>query len=349
MNAIRRPLLVLAALSVIVVAGCGSGSGSVSKDAVAVVDGVEIPRTELDALIDRARGQYKAGKKVFPKAGTTDFQALQGQAVSFLVKREQNEQEAKRLSISVADDEIAKKFGELRTQFFGGDQKKFDEALKKQGTTKDELELDIRAQLLSEKLTAKAVEGVTVSDAEAKKYYDDNIAQYTKAESRDVRHILLAVKTAAGAAKVDFPKSLVLANDVRAQLVAGGDFAVLAKKYSDDPGSKDNGGKYPGIARGQFVPEFEKAMFSLDTNELSQPIKTDFGYHLIEPTSAVKSKSVEAFAKVEAQIKSQLLDTRNSERVATWAAELTKSYEGKVKYTAGFEPPAASTDTQPSG
>ena len=97
------------------------------------------------------------------------------------------------------------------------------------------------------------------------------------------------------------------------------------------------------------VAPFDKAAFSLKTNQLSAPVKTQFGYHLIQPTAAVKKGSVTPFAQVKAQIKSQLESERKNTAVNDWVEETQKSYEDKVQYAAGFEPPATSTDDATAG
>lgn len=344
----RRLLTALAAVLAVAAfaAGCGGGSGSVPDGAVAVVDGTSIPRAELDRLIDRTRSSYESQKRDFPKAGTAEYQALQAQAVTFLVQQEQYRQEAEALGLAITEADIDKELERVRKQFFDGNQKKLEEALAKQDTTIAELRSDIRARVLATKLTEDATKGITVSAADIRKYYDDNKSQYEKDESRSVRHILLAVKDKNGG--VDYPKSLAQADDVRAQLVAGGDFAALAKKYSQDPGSKDNGGKYE-FTRGQTVPAFDKASFTLDTNELSQPVKTEFGYHLIEPLAAVKPKTTQSFESVKAAIKSQLLETKKNDAVSKWAADIRAKYEGKVAYATGFEPPSTGDSSDTTG
>jgi parvulin-like peptidyl-prolyl isomerase len=134
------------------------------------------------------------------------------------------------------------------------------------------------------------------------------------------------------------------ADRIRTELVNGGDFAALAKANSIDPGSKDAGGKLT-VSKRQTVAPFDKAAFSLDTNELSQPIKTQFGYHLIQPLGAVKPGSVTPFAQVKDQIKTQLESETKNTAVNKWVADVEKEYKDKVQYAAGFEPPDTSTTT----
>jgi foldase protein PrsA len=315
----------LAALT-LVAAGCGD-SDEVPADAVAVVDGTDVKRSTLDELLARAKKSYAAQKRDFPKAGTAEYQSLQTQAVAFLVQRVEYEREGEKLGVDVTEAEITKKINEVKKQYFANDQKKFEAGLQEQGYTEATLRDDIRSQLVTEGIYDKVTNGVKVSDADARKYYDTNRDRYTVAESRSVRHIL--VKTKAEADKL------------HSQLAGGADFAALAKQSSLDPGSKDQGGKLT-ITRGQTVAPFDKAAFTLKTNELSQPVKTEFGYHLIQPLGDVKPGSVTPFAQVKQQIRTQLVSERKNTAVNDWVAETQKKYKDKVTYAAGFEPPDTS-------
>jgi parvulin-like peptidyl-prolyl isomerase len=327
----RSLALAAAALAAVtlVAAGCGD-SDEIPADAVAVVDGTTIPRSSLDSLLARAKKSYTAQKRAFPKAGTTEYQSLQTQAVAYLVQREEYAREADKLGIDVTDQQIAKKVDEVKEQYFGGSQAKFEKGLADQGYTRATLEEDIRSQLLTEGIYKKVTSDAKVTDADVNSYYEKNRANYTVPESRSVRHIL--VKTKADADRI------------RAELANGGDFAALAKANSIDPGSKDAGGKLT-VSKGQTVAPFDKAAFSLDTNELSQPIKTQFGYHLIEPLAAVKPGSVTPFAQVKDQIKTQLESESKNTAVNKWVADVEKEYKDKVQYAAGFEPPDTSATT----
>jgi parvulin-like peptidyl-prolyl isomerase len=325
----RLLLLPVLALAVVVAAGCGgSESASVPADAVAVVDGAPIAKTALDDLMGRAKITYKEQSRTFPKAGTTEYQSLQQQAVAFLVKREEYDVEAAALDVKVTDKQISDRMDEIQKQYYENDPKKFAAQVKKLGFTDATLKAELRANLVSDGLFEAVTKDVKVADADLKKYYDENKATYTTPESRDVRHILVAKKD--------------LALQIRQQLVDGADFAALAKKYSTDPGSKDLGGKYT-VTKGQTVPPFEKASFTLETNAISQPVKTQFGYHIIQPTADLKKASITPFASVKKQISTQLLDTKKQEAMVKWDEDLAKKYEDKVSYADGYAPPAAAT------
>jgi parvulin-like peptidyl-prolyl isomerase len=325
----RSLMLAAAALAALtlVAAGCGD-SDEVPANAVAVVDGTTITKESLDELLARAKTSYTQQKREFPKAGTPEYQSLQNQAVAYLVQREEYAREAEELGIDVTEADIDKKVAEVKKEFFQNSQQKFDQGLKQQGYTLAALREDIRAQLISEKIYEDITKDIKVSDKDLQTYYNNHRDKYSVPESRQVRHILVKTKAEA--------------DRIHDQLASGGDFTALAKQNSLDPGSKDEGGKLT-VSRGQTVAPFDKAAFSLKTNQLSNPVKTEFGYHLIQPLAAVKGGSVTPFAQVKDQIRAQLVEERKSIAVNDWAKDVEEEYAGKVTYAAGFEPPATTT------
>jgi parvulin-like peptidyl-prolyl isomerase len=344
-DALRKALLLLVALTLALAASACGGSGSdddsasndggqgettaaqtVPADAVALVAGQPVPKTAFDQLVSQAQATYKAEEREFPKPGTADYEAIKNQAVQFLVQRAQFEQEAKALGITITDADVDKRLDELKEQFFGGDDKQYQDALKEQGLTEEQVKADVRAQVVSEKLFETVTKDVNVTDADIQKYYDENKAQYEVQETRDVRHILVKTKKQA--------------DDLYAQLQDGADFGKLAKQFSDDPGSKDNGGKYEAVQKGQFVPEFDKYLFSAETNALSKPVKTSFGWHLIEPLSEITPPTTTPLAEVKTTIRQQLEEQRKNEAMTKWIDGLPAKYEGKIAYQVGFAPPA---------
>jgi parvulin-like peptidyl-prolyl isomerase len=320
---ISRILLLLCALVALVVTGCG-GDEDVPTDAVAVVDGEEIAKSDYDALIEQAKTSYKSQKRDFPAAGSQEFQTLKNQAVQFLVQREQFEQEAEALDVEITDKQVDARLAQIQKQYFGGDKAKYEKQLKEQGLSDAQVRRDIRSQIVSEKIFEEVTRGVKVTDQQIEDYYAKNKQQYSQPESREVRHILVKTK-----AKAD---------DIHAQLQADGDFAALAKKFSEDTGSKANGGKLT-IAKGQTVAPFDKAAFALKRNEISQPVKTEFGFHVIQALSDVKDTKVTPLKEVKDSIRQQLLQTKKNEAMTKWVDDLKKDYEDKVTYAIGFTPP----------
>ena len=336
----------LALTLVLALAGCGGGSGDVPSSAVAVVDGTEIARSELDELIEQAKARYKAQDQDFPKVGTPEYQSYQQQFVAFLVQREQFEQEAEELGLEISDADVEKLRADLLKTRFEGDEKKLAAALEEQGLTDEGLLKTLRVSVLSQKIFDSVTKDVKVTDTEALTDYTQNQEQYGTPESRDVRHILIAEKGTNG--QVDFAKSKVEADRIYAELQDGADFETLVKEFSDDEGTRVNGGKYPAV-RGQSVPEFDKVAFELDTNEISRPVRTQYGYHVVQAIADIKPAQVTPFAKARAAIKASLLQTKRNEMMTKWVEGLEKRYDGKVSYAAGLAPPDlpdATTETE---
>jgi peptidyl-prolyl cis-trans isomerase D len=148
---------------------------------------------------------------------------------------------------------------------------------------------------------AKLEATVTPSDAQLQMLYNQNKDQYRSAESVDVQQILLMTQ---GKPATDEPAIKAKAEDVLKQAKAGSDFAELAKKYSDDPGSKDKGGLYAGVVRGQMVPEFEQAAFTVKPGQVSDLVKTQYGYHIVKVLKHEDAR-MKPFEEVKAQIAAQ--------------------------------------------
>ena len=330
----RFLLLILFAL-VLLAAGCGGDDGpeTVPGDAIAVVDGNAIAKTEFDGLISQAKKSYTAQKKDFPKVGTAEYNVLKNQAVQFLVQRAQFEQKADELDVEVTDKQIEDRLKQIKKQYFGGDQKRYEQQLKQQGLTDEQVRRDVRAQLVQEGIFKKVTTDVKVTDADIQAYYTKNKSQYGTPESRDVRHILVTGKP--------------LADRLYAQLKAGGDFAALAKKHSKDPGSKDQGGKLT-VSRGQTVEPFDRTAFLLPKNGLSRPVKTQYGFHIIQALSDVKPAKTTPLKDVKASIKTQLEQTKKNEAMTKWVEETKQEFADQTTYQVGFAPPKTATTASTS-
>ena len=323
----------LTLLAVLVLAACGGGDKNVPADAVAIVDGEEIARSDYEAVIAQAKKSYKNQKRDFPAAGSQEFQTLRNQIVQYLVQREQFEQKAADLDVEVTEKQVDARLEKIQKQYFGGDKAKFEKQLAEQGMTDEQIREEVRAQVISEKIFEQVTGEVKVSDEQIAAYYEKNKAQYSQPESREVRHILVKTKKQA--------------DELYAQLQGGADFAALAKKFSEDTGSKANGGKLT-ISKGQTVAPFDRTAFALAKNAISKPVKTEFGYHIIQPLGATKAAKVTPLAEVKTSIKQQLEQTKKNEAMTKWVDDLKKDYKDKVSYATGFTPPPAATTSSAS-
>jgi foldase protein PrsA len=332
----RLSLLLLALPLVLLAAACGGGGGggSVSKEDVAVVGDDHITRETLDRRMGQAKCSYDLQKRTFPKAGSAEFQAVQQQILQNLVQRAELAQKAPTLGVTVTDAQVEKQLKQIKKQYFGGSEQRYKAELKRQCVTDAEVKQDVRANVLSDSIYKKVTADAKVSDTDVKAYYDSHQSVYTQPETRVVRHILV--------------KDKALADKLYAQVKGGADFAALAKKYSQDPGSKAQGGTLT-ISRGQTVPEFDKVAFDLKTGEIAKPVKTQFGWHIIQAQKdATKSKKT-PYAQVKEAIRQQLLQQKRSDSLQKWLTGIQGEFAKKVKYAAGLAPPATTTSATTTG
>jgi foldase protein PrsA len=308
--------------------GGGTG-GSLGSGIVASVAGDEITQSELDEVIAQAKERLESQGQKVPAAGSQEYQAFQQNALQYLVQRAQFDQQAEKLKVVVTDKEVDERVERVLTQFFGGSQKKYEEALEKQGITDAQVRDELRATLVSEKIFEKVGDSAKVTEAEIKAYYDAHPELYKPSPSRKVRHILV--------------KSKALADDIYGQLASGGDFTALAKRHSIDS-SKDIGGVLT-IRKGETVPQFEKVAMGLEVNEVSKPVKTQFGYHVIEALGPITESKPTPLASERQTIRDTLLGQKRSDVVTKWLEDLKQEYADKIEYAAGFAPPNTSPTT----
>jgi len=168
--------------------------------------------------------------------------------------------------------------------------------------------------------SSRIAAATNVSDADLQAYYDQHRDEYRVPEQVKVRHILIKTPLPSPGAQENqkaIDAARAKAEDVLKQVKAGGDFAKLAEKYSDDPGSAKNGGDLGWIGRGRTVPEFEKAAFSLAKGQTSDLVKSNYGFHIIQ----LEDKQ-EAHLKSLAEVKGQILEQVKQQKAAS-ATEAT--------------------------
>ncbi|HZV34755.1 MAG TPA: peptidylprolyl isomerase, partial [Verrucomicrobiae bacterium] len=204
----------------------------------------------------------------------------------------------------------------------------FTMQLKSLGMTEDQLR-----KRLTDAATAETVlmSKVSVSDADIKKFYDDNPTKFQQPEKVKAAHVLISTGNPHSTTPMsDSEKQakLKIAQNVLKRAKANEDFAKLAKEFSDDPGSKDNGGEYT-FARGEMVPEFEAAAFSLQTNQISDIVTTQYGYHIIKLLEKFPAKKLE-LAEVKPDIKAYLEQSAVQKMLPDYYATLKKDAKVEI-------------------
>jgi parvulin-like peptidyl-prolyl isomerase len=314
-----------ATLVALAAVGCGtsSDSGNVPQNSVAVVGDRAITKAEFNELVQYAKRSYTAQKRPFPKVGTQEYAQIRDQAVRFLVQRVQFEVKAQDLGVNITDQAVDKRIEQYKKERHGGSDKKFKAELRAQGLSDQQAREIIRANLIQEAIYNKVTADAKVTDKEIRDYYNKNKAQYGTPETREVRHILV--------------KEKALADRLYAQLRAGGDWKALAKRYSQDPASKNKGGRMTAT-KGALVPEFENAAFSVGNNGITKPVKTQYGWHVIQALSPVKKGKTTPFNQVKEAIRQQLIQEKKNREMQSWVEDMRKDLDDETAYQVGFKP-----------
>jgi peptidyl-prolyl cis-trans isomerase C len=318
----------LVGVAIVVLVGCAPAEpvANVESQAKKIVtfEGGDVTQGELDEFAEQSG---------VPK-DDPQYQATVQQILPQLVNVEVAKAYAQEHNITVSDKEVDQELAKLKEQV--GDQARasgqdvsnqeaYEQALKQNNITEDQLREDIRENLPVQEVQEKVTGAAEPSNKEIQNYYEKNKeAQFTTPEQRCVRHILF---------NKDQKEK---AEDVKQQLENGGDFAKLANENSQDPGSAVNGGDLGCLGKGETVPEFEQAAFGAEQGEIVGPVQTEFGYHILQVTD-IKPEQARSLQEVESQIRSQLASEKQSEEFNKWIEEQKK--ERNVKYLKGYEPP----------
>jgi peptidyl-prolyl cis-trans isomerase C len=314
----------------LVALGCNAAEPQANVDSqskkIATFEGGSVTQGEFDEL---------AKQSGIPNLSPDDpqFEAAVQQIMPQLVGIEIAKAYASEHNITVTDKEVDQQIEKVKKQVgeqarsSGQDlsnQEAYEQALKQNNITESELRADLRENLPVQKVQEEVAGKAEPTDAEIQKFYEQNKeAQFTTPEQRCVRHILF---------NKDQKQK---AEDVKKQLEDGADFAKLAKEYSQDPGSAKNGGDLGCLGKGETVPPFEEAAFGAEEGEIVGPVKTEFGYHILEVTDS-KPKQTRPLSEVESQIRSQLAAQKQSEAFSKWLDEQKKQRD--VKYLEGYKP-----------
>ena len=309
----------------------GKSSGKVSDlfpdPVVAKGRGVEVKRSQVEDALTGLKSNFAARGQ--PLA-SEDLRKAQPQVLERLIQIQLLLAKATTADKADGEENTSNRIEAIKARF--GNEENLNRQLKAVGTTQTELRHKMTEETVAEAVLERELK-VGASDADVKKYYDDNPAKFEQPEMVRASHILLGtLDPETQKALPDDQKAAKrkLAEDLLKRARAGEDFAKLAKQYSDDPGSKDNGGEYQ-FPRGKMVPEFEAAAFSLKTNEVSEIVTTQFGYHIIKLSEKIPAKKVE-LAKVAPDLKEFLKQQEMQKR-----QDEVKSYMDKLEKDAKVE------------
>jgi foldase protein PrsA len=223
------------------------------------------------------------------------------QVLTQLVQQALIDQYAQDQKITIPQSDIDKKEADIKSKYPPG---QFDSILKQQGLTEADVQQILRQQLVIEKAVAPMVH---VTDADIAAYFAKNHATLDKPPQVRARHILVADEKTA--------------DMIEGKLKAGGNFADLAKQYSTDPSTKDKGGELGFFGAGQMVPAFQAAAFALPVGAISAPVKSPFGWHVIQVEE--KHPAIHAtLAGSMAQIKDTLTQQAQQQQIPVFLQQL---------------------------
>lgn len=279
-----------------------------ANEVVAQGKGVKVTRSQLDEQVINLKAAAVArGQMIPPERMKMIEQQVLGRLIGMQILNGIAIEADRTNGVAVA----TKRFDLIKEN--AGSDENFARQLKTVGMN----EADLRKKLTDEAVADAVLEReikFEVTDADVKKFYDENPSEFEQAEQVHAAHVLIGTRDEKGEEMSAEKKKekLKLAEDILKRARAGEDFGKLAKEYSDDPGSKNKGGEYT-FPRGQMVPEFEATAFGLEPGKISDVVTTQFGYHIIKLIEKKPASKVE-FAKAEPQIK-QFLKTKGVQKL----------------------------------
>ncbi len=330
---LRKNILVIAAVLLLLVVptifaqDAEQTQANVTPKVAAVVNGEEISMTELDQFANIRQLMMKllqtdqefASVLLQSKPGQEVINEYRKLKVNQLIINKLLVQEAKKKGIKISDKEKEKLFNDqvsaLKQQNKLNDEQ-LEKALAQEGIESLDQYRDVffernEDNFLVEKLQKEAVADVSVTDEELKKFYEDNKKQFQVPAQKKVSHILFEDKSKA--------------EEVLKEINKGGSFAEIAKANSTGPSAK-NGGDIGYITENQqgLDATFAKAAFALEVGEVSEIVKTQFGYHIIKVTDS-KASGVKSFAEVKDQLRKQLLNQKQSQAWSKYVQDLREN------------------------
>ncbi len=303
-------------------------------DPVAVVEGVEIKKADLETAFNRVVAQQGIPADQLPAE-----QRLQGYRMildDMIIEKLITKRAAE---TKVSDEEVAAKIEGFKAKFGSADA--FKQQIEKSGMTMEKVQENVREGLRQERWIDGQIAGKdAVTDADATDFYKKNPDQFKQPEQVRASHILIAVDKEAKPEVVAEKEKAAKA--IAARVKKGEAFDKLAKELSEDPSAKENSGDLNFFGKEQMVPEFSEAAFKMKKDEISEPVRSSFGFHIIKVTDTKAAETVTletAKPKLLAYLKQQKKQ-----------AEIQKVVEGiRAKADVKVNLPAAPAPTLPPG
>lgn len=263
----------------------------------------------------------KPSKSALKSQCATQYKSLQQEVLGFLISSSWVLGEAKAMGVKVSDKEVHKEFEKIRAEQFPK-ASEFEKFLASSGQTVSDLLLRVKLNLLSQRLQKKIIsKKSSVSQAEVRKYYEQNKSRFETPEHRSAEVILTKTEAAAKKAK--------------SEIEGGKSFASVAKAVSIDTASKAKGGQLGEVVKGEDEKELDAAMFSAQVNKLGGPVKTPFGYYVYQVLST-KPGTVTPLSKAEKTVKQQLLAEKQQKQLSSFVKSFKSKWKAKTDCRGGY-------------
>ncbi|MDQ4072189.1 MAG: peptidyl-prolyl cis-trans isomerase [Actinomycetota bacterium] len=349
-------LIVPAALALLTLAATGCGQ-SVPAGAVANVDGEVIEKRDFDRWLNAAarsqqaqpgaapgqvavpdppefrkcaaarvrqpagRGAAKLSEQQARDLCRQEYGLLRDQVMQFLISAQWIEAEAEERGIEASEREVDRMFEDQKRQSFPSDAE-YRQFLQASGQSEADLKFRVRLDVLSNKVREEIVKGkANASNAEVRNFYNRNRGQFGQPERRDLSVVLTEKEADAKRA--------------RDAIEGGQSFARVAKRYSTDEASKDEGGKLTGVAKGQQEAALDRAVFAAKKGELVGPVRTQFGWYVFR-VDKVTPGSQQPFEQARETIRAQLRSQKEQDALTAFVREFQKEYKEKTNCARGY-------------
>jgi foldase protein PrsA len=268
-----------------------------------------------------AKGQPTPTDATYKAQCKTEYDGLKDSVMQFLISSAWIEGESHDQGVKISDTDVKKDFDKQRQTSFPKDAD-YTKFLQSSGYVQEDLLYRIRVNDLSTKLRDHVLKGSDkVSDAAISSYYNKNKSKFAQPEKRDLKIVLTKTEDQAKAAK--------------AKLDAGQSFATVAKKYSIDQGTKDNGGVLAAVPKGQQEKALDDATFKADKGKIEGPVKTQFGYYVFE-VAKITPGLQQTLDQSKASIKQLLVSQQQQNKLNAFVKDFQKKWKDRTECRKGY-------------
>ncbi|MGH2812209.1 MAG: peptidylprolyl isomerase [Actinomycetota bacterium] len=310
------------ALLAVTLGACTPGFGNYFAPTAAVVNGKKIPEARIAMQMAQAiRDPEFAGLLKGPDAETNRLR-FQREILTRLIQEEILLQEAVKLGLRVTPEEVAERVGQARG---GLTDEQFQSELDRLSLTIPQVEEFLSRELLLQKVQAEIGKRAEISQRDVRKAYDENKASFD--EQIRVAHVLVCGNANPQTRACETtPGDEALARQVSERAQAGEDFAALAREHSDDATTNAEGGELGWIRRGQFIKVFEDAVFGLAPGQISEPLATDFGWHVVKVIAKGRP-----FEEAREEIEGELLENQQEAAFTEWLRDALEEAAPRIR------------------